>query len=241
MTQEHHEHISSVYDSELEKLGKLLAQMGGLAETQLDAAMDAVIRRDGEAALAIKDKDRDIDALEKETEALVVRMLALRQPVANDLRMVVSTLKTASDLERIGDYAKNIAKRASVLAQLPAAPSTAVIGRLGRLVQQLLKDVLDAYLQRDMAKATAVWEADAEVDALYTAVFRELLTYMMEDARNITACTHLLFIAKNLERIGDHSTNIAETLRFMISGQPFEERRPKDDASNYAIVEPKGG
>ena len=239
MTQEH-EHISSVYDAELEQLGRLLAQMGGLAETQLDAALDVVMRRDSEQAVKIREDDRKIDSLEKDVEGLVVRMLALRQPVANDLRVVVSTLKIASDLERVGDYAKNIAKRAIALSQLPATPSTVMIGRLGKLVQQLLKDVLDAYLQRDVEKAVAVWEFDAEVDALYTAVFRELLTYMMEDPRNITACTHLLFIAKNLERIGDHATNIAETLQFQVTGKGFEERRPKDDASNYAVVEPKG-
>lgn len=231
-------HISSVYDAELERLTRLVAQMGGRAESQLDSAIETILKRDGDLAYIVRERDKDIDQLEKDIEALVMRMLALRQPVANDLRLIIATLKTAADLERIGDYAKNIAKRASVLAQVPTLPSTAVIVRLGRLVQQMLKDVLDAYLQRDLEKAIGVWEADEEVDSLYTAVFRELLTYMMEDARQITGCTHLLFIAKNLERVGDHATNIAETIHFQVVGKGLEEVRPKADGSNYTIVDP---
>lgn len=232
-------HISSVYDAELERLTRLIAQMGGRAESQLDSAIETILKRDDDLAYIVRKRDRDIDQLEKDIEALVMRTLALRQPVANDLRLIVATLKIAADLERVGDYAKNIAKRASVLAQIPAMPSTAVIVRLGRLVQQMLKDVLDAYLQRDVDKAIMVWEADEEVDSLYTAVFRELLTYMMEDARQITGCTHLLFIAKNLERVGDHATNIAETIHFQVVGTDLEEGRPKADGSNYAMVEPE--
>ena len=164
---------------------------------------------------------------------------ALRQPMANDLRYVVSTLRTSSDIERIGDYAKNIAKRAMALNQLPAEPLLRGVLRIGRPVQAMLKDVMDAHLQGDTAKAIEVWEADEEVDALYTSLFRELLTYMMEDPRHITPCTHLLFIAKNLERIGDHATNIAEIIHFQVEGVSLGDRRPKADASNYEVMQPE--
>ncbi len=231
-------HIHAAYNEEIKKLTKLLARMGGLAESQLSNALTAIERRDDALALSVKDGDREIDALEREVENLVVRMLALRQPMANDLRYIVSTLRTASDIERIGDYAKNIAKRAIALNQLPAEPLLRGVIRTGRPVQAMLKDVMDAHLQGDTAKAIEVWEADEEVDALYTSLFRELLTYMMEDPRHITSCTHLLFIAKNLERIGDHATNIAETIHYQVEGVAMAERRPKADASNYAVVQP---
>lgn len=233
-----HDHTVKAYDQELEQLTKLFSQMGGKAEEQLDGALRAMARRDEELAGQVKEADKAIDRLEKDVEAMVIRMLALRQPVANDLRYIVSALKTASDIERIGDYAKNIAKRAQALSHLPVSPMTRSVERLGRLVQTMIKDVLDAYLDSDVEKAIGVWEADAEVDSLYTSIFRELLTYMMEDPRHITPCTHLLFIAKNLERIGDHATNIAETLHFHVEGAPLEERRPKADASHYMVVEP---
>lgn len=240
MTDVTHGHIVSAYDDEFKKLTKLLASMGGLAESQLAGALTAIEKRDDSTARAVKEGDKEIDQLEQDIEALVVRMLALRQPVANDLRYIVSTLRTSSDIERIGDYAKNIAKRAIALNQLPAEPLLRGVVRMGRPVQTMLKDVMDAHLQGDTAKAIAVWEADEEVDALYTSLFRELLTYMMEDPRHITPCTHLLFIAKNLERIGDHATNIAETIHFRVEGVPLAERRPKADASNYAVVQPDG-
>lgn len=238
MTDVSHGHIMAAYDAEFKKLAKLSARMGGLAESQLANALTAIERRDDKMALAVKQGDREIDALEQEIESLVVRMLALRQPVANDLRYIVSTLRTASDIERIGDYAKNIAKRAIALNQLPAEPLLRAVVRIGRPVQTMLKDVLDAHLQGDTAKAIAVWEADEEVDALHTSLFRELLTYMMEDPRHITPCTHLLFIAKNMERIGDHATNIAETIHFQVEGVALSERRPKADGSNYAVLRP---
>ncbi|NMM45143.1 phosphate signaling complex protein PhoU [Rhodospirillaceae bacterium KN72] len=231
-------HIVGVYDEEFKKLTKLLAKMGGLAESQLANALTAIEKRDSKLALAVKENDKEIDALEHEVEALVVRMLALRQPVANDLRYIVSTLRVSADIERIGDYAKNIAKRAVALNQMPSEPLLRGILRMGRPVQSMLKDVIDAHLQGDVAKAIDVWEADEEVDALYTSLFRELLTYMMEDPRHITPCTHLLFIAKNLERIGDHATNIAEIIHFQVKGEALGDRRPKADASNYATLQP---
>jgi phosphate transport system protein len=232
-------HIHAEYDNEFKKLTKLLARMGGLAESQLANALIAIEKRDNKLAMAVKDGDKEIDALEHEIESLVVRMLALRQPMANDLRYVVSTLRTSSDIERIGDYAKNIAKRAMALNQLPAEPLLRGVLRIGRPVQAMLKDVMDAHLQGDTAKAVEVWEADEEVDTLYTSLFRELLTYMMEDPRHITPCTHLLFIAKNLERIGDHATNIAEIIHFQVEGVSLGDRRPKADASNYEVMQPE--
>lgn len=238
MTDVTHGHIVAAYDEEFKKLTKMVAGMGGLAERQLAGALNAIEKRDDQLAKTIKAADKDIDSLEQDIESLVVRMLALRQPVANDLRYIVSTLRTSSDIERIGDYAKNIAKRAIALNQLPTEPLLRGVLRMGRPVQTMLKDVMDAHLQGDTSKAIEVWEADKEVDALYTSLFRELLTYMMEDPRHITPCTHLLFIAKNLERIGDHATNIAETIHFRVEGVPLSERRPKADASNYAVVQP---
>ncbi|MDW3205714.1 MAG: phosphate signaling complex protein PhoU [Alphaproteobacteria bacterium] len=234
-----HGHIVAAYDAEFNKLTKLLARMGGLAESQLANALTAIEKRDNTLAKTVKDGDKEIDALEREIESLVVRMLALRQPMANDLRYIVATLRTSSDIERIGDYAKNIAKRALALNQMPSEPLLRGVVRIGRPVQTMLKDVMDAHLQGDTNKAIEVWEADEDVDALYTSLFRELLTYMMEDPRHITPCTHLLFIAKNLERIGDHATNIAETIHFQVEGVPLSERRPKADASNYATMRPE--
>lgn len=231
-------HIVAAYDGELKQLTKLLARMGGVAERQLANALLAIERRDDRLALDVKNGDAEIDELEREIEALVMRMLALRQPMANDLRYIISTLRTSADIERIGDYAKNIGKRALALNQLPAEPILKGILRVGLPVQAMLKNVMDATLQADKDKAIEVWEADEEVDALYTGLFRELLTYMMEDPRHITACTHLLFIAKNLERIGDHATNIAETLHYQVDGDAIVDRRPKADASNYELGHP---
>jgi phosphate transport system protein len=238
MTDFSRDHIVAAYDAEFKKLSKLLAKMGGLVERQLVNALGSIEHRDHDLASSVKKSDREVDLLEREVESLVVRMLALRQPVANDLRYILSTLRTASDIERIGDYAKNIAKRAIALNQMPGEPPLHGILHMGQPVQAMLKDILDAHLQGDTAKAIRVWEADEDVDALYTSLFRELLTYMMEDPKHITPCTHLLFIAKNLERIGDHTTNIAETIHFQVEGVALDERRPKADASNYTTVSP---
>jgi phosphate transport system protein len=231
------EHIVKSYSLELQRLGNLITQMGGTAEAQIEAAVRAVVMRDADAAGEVVRADARLDAYEKEIDAETVRLLALRQPMGQDLREILSALKIAADIERIGDYAANIAKRAITLSQVPAVRPAAAIPRMGKLVQEILKDVLDAYIERDVAKAVAAWSRDEELDDLYTSLFRETLTYMMEDPRNITPCAHILFIAKNIERIGDHATNVAETIHFLVSGTYLRTVRPKGDASSYAVVE----
>ncbi len=233
-------HIVKSYDDEFQRLTKMFNQMCGLAESSVDGAMRSVAKRDENLAEQIRKQDKELDQLETDIEALVVRMLALRQPVANDLRYIVSMLRMGSDIERIGDYAKNIAKRVPSLSHMPSSPVQRSVGRLGKVVQNLLKDVFDACMEKDLEKAVAVWEGDEEADELYTSIFRELLTYMMEDPRYITTGTHLLFIAKNLERIGDHATNIAETLYFRETGTRMEDRRPKNDTTNLLSSDEEG-
>jgi phosphate transport system protein len=235
------EHILKAFDEELKRLDNLIARMGGLAETQLARAVEALERRDGELAAKVVEDDRAIDELEHEIDIASVRMLALRQPMAADLRSVIAALKISSDLERIGDYAANVAKRSIALSQAPLIAATGVVPRMARLAQAMIKDVLDSYGLRDVDRAVAVWHRDQEIDDMYTGLFRELLTYMMEDPRNIGPCTHLLFIAKNIERIGDHATNIAETVHFMVTGKRLWEARPKGDTTAYAVVAPKEG
>ena len=234
-------HIVKSFDEELKHLNQVIAQMGGLAEAQLQMAIEALSRRDAESAREVMQHDARINALEGEIDVLTVRVLALRQPMAQDLREVVAALKISSDIERIGDYAANVAKRTLALVQMPPVQPVHAIPRMGRLVQEQFKEVLDAYVEHDSAKAIRVWERDEEVDEMYTSLFRELLTYMMEDPRSITPCTHLLFMAKNIERIGDHATNIAETVYFLVHGKPLEGMRPKGDNSNFAVVTPEAG
>jgi phosphate transport system protein len=230
------EHIIKSYDQELQRLDNIITQMGGTAESQLAGAIDAVVRRDSELATQVIEGDVRIDELEREVEALAVRLLALRQPMARDLRQILAGLKIASDLERIGDYAANVAKRSVALNQSPPVRPVYALPRMGRLGQAMIKDILDAYVERDAEKAMAVWLRDEELDEMYNSLFRELLTYMIEDPRNITACTHLLFMAKNLERIGDHTTNIAETLYFLVHGTPLTQTRPKRDRTSLAVL-----
>ncbi len=232
------EHIVKSFDEELNRLDGIIAEMGGLAEAQLADAIEVLATRDAEKASRVVTNDKRIDTLESEVDAQAQRMLALRQPMADDLRVVIVALKTSAVIERIGDYAKNVAKRTVALAQMPPIGPSRTIARMGRLVQEMIKNVLDAYLARDLAKADDVRVRDEEVDALYTSVFRELLTYMMEDPRNITPCTHLLFAAKNIERIGDHATNIAENVHFLITGEVLEDDRPKGDATSFTVVQP---
>ncbi len=233
------EHIVRSFSEELRRLNTLITQMGGVAEAQVETAVRAVARRDASLAASVVKSDLRLDQYEAEIDAEAIRMLALRQPMAGDLREIVSALKISADLERIGDYAANIAKRAMVLAQLPPVRPAAGIPRMGRMVQEIMNEVLDAFIDRDVAKAIAVWRRDEELDDLYTSLFREVLTYMMEDPRNITPCTHLLFIAKNLERIGDHATNIAETIHFLVVGHSLKAIRPKGDTSSFAVVTPE--
>jgi phosphate transport system protein len=228
------EHIIKSYDEELRRLDNAITQMGGLAETQLASAIEAMVKRDSRLAADVVEADVRVDQLEQDIEGLALRLLALRQPMAVDLRQILAALKTSSDLERIADYATNVAKRSIVLNQTPPVKPAFSIPRMGRLAQSMIKDVLDAYVERDADKALVVWARDEELDEMYTSLFRELLTYMIEDARNITACTHLLFMAKNIERIGDHATNIAETLYFMVHGTPLAMSRPKRDRTTSA-------
>ena len=232
------DHIVKSFGEELDRIDQLIVEMGGLAETQLASAIRALVRRDADLANDVREGDARIDDLEREINDRIVRILALRQPMAGDLRVAIAALKISNELERIGDYAKNVAKRSVVLVQSPAMSSTLTISRMGTLVQSMIKNVLDAYVARDAAAAEDVRDADQEVDQLHTSMFRELLTYMMEDPRNITPCTHLLFIAKNIERMGDHTTNIAEQVHFLVVGQDPEAARTKRDKSSTTVVNP---
>jgi phosphate transport system protein len=213
--------------------------MGGLAETEVADCVRAITRRDVAIAQIVIDRDTRLDELEADIERKAIRLIAIRQPVADDLRRTVAAMKISSNLERCGDLAKNIAKRALVIAESEAIiPLTRSIERMGQLVAARLKDVLDAVSARDVDRAIAVWQRDREVDEHYDSIFRELLTYMMGDPRTITSCAHLLFVAKNLERIGDHATNIAEILYYEITGAPLTEQRPKWDALESPGTEP---
>ncbi|MFN3867944.1 MAG: phosphate signaling complex protein PhoU [Hyphomicrobiaceae bacterium] len=231
-------HTVKSYEDEHEFLDKKIAQMGGLAEHNLGQAFDALQRRDPRLADMVIAADRSVDVLEKEVEDHVIQMIARRQPMANDLRHVVAALRICSDLERIGDLAKNIAKRASAIADEPHPKP--VISGLGNMVEMALKQlklVLDAYAERDATRALKVWEDDQKIDAMYNSLFRELLTYMMENPRNIGISTHLLFGAKNLERVGDHTTNIAETVYYLVTGHSVTEERPKNDTTSSTLVQ----
>ena len=231
------DHILKRFDQELERLNATINEMGGLTESQFAKALTAVRERDTQVAEEVIADDVRVDALDAAVQEQTVKLLALRQPMANDLRMVLSSIKIAAALERIGDYAKNTAKRSIVLTQ-GSAPPTAVTGidRLGRLVRTALKDVLDAFADDDVAKAHDVWNRDEEIDQVYTGLFRELLTYMMEDQRNIGPSIHLLFIAKNIERMGDHATNVAEDVHFLVHGRALDQIRPKGDQTSFAVL-----
>jgi phosphate transport system protein len=231
------EHIVRSFDDELKRLTGLLARMGGLVETQIDVAIQSVVRRDADLAGRVVADDVKVDDLEREIDDQVLRVMALRQPVATDLRLVLGALRIAADLERAADYAKNVAKRAVALSQVPPLRPVHAIPRMGAMVREMLKDVLDAFAAKDVERAISVWNRDEELDEMYSSLFRELLTYMMEDPRNISGSTHLLFIAKNIERIGDHTTNVAETIYFLVKGVPLREARPKGDGTSFAIVE----
>jgi phosphate transport system protein len=232
------EHIVKGYDEELTKLNNMIVEMGGLAESQLVSAIDAVAKRDSDLAAHVVEGDTRVDELERELDNLAIRLLALRQPMARDLREIFAALKIGADLERICDYAANVAKRSIALAQTPPIQPVHALPRMGTLALALVKDVIDAYVGRDADKALDVWRRDEELDEMYSSLFREFLTYMMEDPRNIGACTHLLFMAKNIERIGDHATNIAENLYYLVHGTPLTEIRPKGDKSSLEVVAP---
>lgn len=225
-----HDHIVRSYDEEQRRLLDEILRMGEMAAAQLEAALDVVARRDDRAAERIIANDDAIDAIEREVDHGVMR-LALRGPLARDLRTILAALKVAADIERIGDYAANVAKRSIALNMTPPLPHTRGLDALGRLAVQQVRDVLVAYRASDATAAQRVRARDAELDTLYTGLFRELLTYMMEDARAITPCTHLLFMAKNLERIGDHATNIAENVWFLVHGEDLLPPREKRDGT----------
>lgn len=232
-------HIVKSFDEDLNHIETLIMEMGGFVEKQIAEAATALSHRDTELAATIITGDKRIDALEADIDVAVVRILAQRQPMAQDLRAVVVAPKIASNLERIGDYSKNIAKRTSVLAKTqPIGSSAATIKRMCAMVQDMVKDVLDAYVRRNAQRAEDVRLRDEDVDQMHNTLFRELLTYMMEDPRTISSCMHLLFIAKNIERMGDHTTSIAEQVHYMVSGEIFDEERPKSDTTSTTFIDP---
>ena len=222
------EHTVKAYDKDLEILARKIAEMGGIAEKMLVDSVDALIAFNVELAKAVMASDPRLDTLQREVEEHAVLTIARRQPMAVDLREIVSAIRISGDLERVGDLAKNIAKRAIKIAGDVRQPR-AVIGlkHMGELATLQLKDVLDAYAQRDLERARSVWSRDADLDALEDSVFRDLLTFMLEDPRNISFCTHLLFCSKNIERAGDHATNIAETVHYLVTGSNLPVDRPK--------------
>ncbi|HEV2562256.1 MAG TPA: phosphate signaling complex protein PhoU [Rhizomicrobium sp.] len=230
------DHIVKAFTEQLEALASAVAQMGGLAEAQLADAVEAIAKRDTKLADAAIAGDPRIDQLQQQIENQALRLLALRQPMAVDLRETLAAIKIASELERIGDLAKNIAKRALVLNREPPIRLTQSLARMGRQALSQLKLVLDAYSDRDAGAAETVWRQDGEIDEIYNSLFRELLTYMMEDPRTIGLCTHLLFVAKNIERTGDHATNIAETVYLMVTGSHLAADRPKADNTSSTTV-----
>jgi len=231
------DHISKAYDQDIADLKIQLAEMGGLAEEQLANAIMALSKRDIVLADEVIANDDKLDELERRIEEKAILTIAKRQPVALDLREIMVAIRICSDIERIGDLAKNTAKRTHAISEaLPRKLSTG-LARMGAMAQAQLAQVLDAYAQRDAEKAMAVWRSDEDLDTLYNSIFRELLTYMMEDPRNIGLCAHLLFGAKNLERIGDHTTNIAENIYYLVHGQTITRSRPKKDVTSMMKTE----
>jgi phosphate transport system protein len=231
------EHTAKAFDVDLQEITRKVSEMGGLAEKEVADSVDALAKRDGALAQRVIATDISTDQLQREIEEKAILTIARRQPMAVDLREIVAALRLANDLERIGDLAKNIAKRVVALnGDFPPQKLIRGVEHIADLVLEQLKDVLDAYAQRDLAKAIVVWNGDDKIDAMYTSLFRELLTYMMEDPRNITFCTHLLFCAKNIERMGDHATNIAETVYYMVEGRALVDERPKGDTTNITPV-----
>jgi len=228
------EHISSAYDRDLEGITTLIMKMGGLVEEAILKAAKSLADRDVELAEEVRAGDKAIDVLEIQINEEAARTIALRAPVSKDLRSILTVLRLAASLERIGDYAKNIAKRTSVLVEMsPVSGADAALRRMAREVEQMLKDTLDSYLRGDAELAEDVRQRDQEVDQMYNALFREFLTFMMEDPRNITACMHLHFMAKNIERMGDLTTNMAEQVIYQVTGEIPDEARPKGDKTAY--------
>jgi len=236
------EHTVKSYDKELDALERRIAEMGGIAEKMVIEAMDALANADTALAHEVVATDPRLDALQREIEDMAVMTIARRQPVAVDLRELIGAIRIAGDLERVGDLAKSIAKRAVKVGSEARVPR-AIIGlkHMNDVATELLKDVLDAYAQRDEERAREVWERDVDLDALEDSVFRDLLTHMMEDPRNISFCAHLLFSSKNIERIGDHATNIAETVVYLVTGEPMPTERPRGRAQMDIDIDATGG
>ena len=232
-------HTVKSFDEDIAQLRAIISRMGGLCEVQIGAAVDALVSRNVEAAMLVVQDDKRIDALEMEAEALALRIIALRAPLANDLREIVAALKMAGVLERIGDYAKNIAKRASAMAQTQPIEPVVIVPEMARAVIGMIRDVLDAFVDRNAALALAVCESDRRVDDFYNSLFRSLLTFMMENPHYITPSTHLLFVAKNLERIGDHATAIGEMVHFAVTGEHITDRPKSDDTSTFSQTVPE--
>jgi phosphate transport system protein len=229
-----HGHIASAFDRDLEEIQALIMKMGGMVETAIADSARALEMRDVELAEQVRKNDKMIDALEEQVATQVARVIAMRAPTAGDLRTVLSVLKISANLERVGDYAKNLGKRTAVLSEMPAVDGSGTsIRRMAKDVSLMLKDALDAYIQRDVALAQDIIARDAEVDQMYNNLFRQFLTHMMEDPRNITACMHLHFIAKNIERMGDHTTSIAEQVIYLVTGEMPDEDRDKQDTTSY--------
>lgn len=232
------DHIAKAFDADLEELTRMVAEMGGLAEKSVADAVDALIKRDAGLAKRVVERDAAIDELQREIEERAILTIARRQPMAVDLREVVGALRVCNDLERIGDLAKNIAKRVNQLTEdLPPQTIIRGIEHMSGLVLGQLKQVLDSYATRNLGNALAVWEGDEEIDSLCTSLFREILTYMAEDPRSIGRGIHMMFSAKNIERMGDHATNIAETVHYMVEGRPLVAERPKGDTTAFAPVQ----
>jgi phosphate transport system protein len=231
-------HTMKAFDADLEELSRMVAEMGGLAEKEIADSVMALARRDVDLAQKVIALDPTVDALQRTIEEKVILTIARRQPMAVDLRDIVGSLRVSNDLERIGDLAKNIAKRVLALdTDITFSQVIRGVEEMTKLVLAQVKQVLDAYASRDVEKALEVWRRDEEIDAVNNSLFRELLTYMMEDPRKITSCTHLLFCTKNIERMGDHATNIAETVHYMVEGRPLADERPKgDDTATFTAV-----
>lgn len=226
--------IIESFDKELNRLRATLSEMAGLAETQLAQAVHALVTRDNDLAEQIIANDEKIDQLDFKAEKLAIEIIARRSPFADDLRELVASLKITNSLERIGDYAKSIAKRTRIMTEESPIRQVSVLPEMANFAQQMILDVMDAYINRDSAKAIDVWARDTRIDSLYNSLFRELLTYMLEKPQLITVCTHLLFIAKNIERIGDQATNIAEVTYYVIEGRHMSDDRPKLDETASA-------
>jgi phosphate transport system protein len=234
------EHTAKAFDADLSELSSKIREMGRLAEKQIGDAIEALEKRDIALAKLVIAADDQVDGLQRDIEDKAVTTIARRQPVAIDLRQIVGALRISNDLERIGDLAENVAKRVLLLSDaLPLNSVMLQLHRMAELVLSQLSQVLQSYEHRDVAAALEVWRKDQEVDALHTSIYRELLTYMMENPRNITFCTHVLFCSKNVERMGDHATNIAETVYYFVEGKPLSQERPKADVTSKGVLPPE--